>query len=125
MKLPITYVIANNGGYRIIKQRLLAFHGNSNFIGMDFVDPRIDFAALAQVDGHARRDASPSPMRWHLRCAARSRRPARSCSTSWSTRGCKLAVIGSRANWWARLQLRVGPFGHTLSHALSVVRRAW
>ena len=27
-KLPITYVIANNGGYRIIKQRLLAFHGN-------------------------------------------------------------------------------------------------
>jgi benzoylformate decarboxylase len=51
MKLPITYVIANNGGYRIIKQRLLAFHGNSNFIGMDFVDPRIDFAALAKSLG--------------------------------------------------------------------------
>jgi benzoylformate decarboxylase len=51
MKLPITYVIANNGGYRIIKQRLLAFHGNSNFIGMDFVDPRIDFAALAKSMG--------------------------------------------------------------------------
>ena len=39
MKLPITYVIANNGGYRIIKQRLMAFHGNDHFIGMDFVDP--------------------------------------------------------------------------------------
>jgi benzoylformate decarboxylase len=51
LKLPITYVIANNGGYRIIKQRLLAFHGNSNFIGMDFVDPRIDFAALARSMG--------------------------------------------------------------------------
>jgi len=51
LKLPITYVIANNGGYRIIKQRLLSFHGNSNFIGMDFVDPKIDFAALARSLG--------------------------------------------------------------------------
>jgi len=51
LKLPITYVIANNGGYRIIKQRLLAFHGNSNFIGMDFIDPKIDFTALAQSLG--------------------------------------------------------------------------
>src|SRR5207248_2690682 len=25
-KLPLTFVIVNNGGYRIIKQRLLAFH---------------------------------------------------------------------------------------------------
>src|SRR6476659_9987531 len=41
LKLPITYVIANNGGYRIIKQRLLSFHGNSNYIGMDFADPKI------------------------------------------------------------------------------------
>ena len=51
MKLPITYVIANNGGYRIIKQRLKAFHGNEHFIGMDFVDPKIDFAALAKSMG--------------------------------------------------------------------------
>jgi benzoylformate decarboxylase len=51
LKLPITYVIANNGGYRIIKQRLLSFHGNSTFIGMDFVDPKIDFAALARSLG--------------------------------------------------------------------------
>jgi benzoylformate decarboxylase len=51
LKLPITYVIANNGGYRIIKQRLLSFHGNSNFIGMDFADPKIDFTALAKSLG--------------------------------------------------------------------------
>lgn len=51
MKLPITYVIANNGGYRIIKQRLLAFHGNAQFVGMDFNDPYIDFCGLARSMG--------------------------------------------------------------------------
>jgi benzoylformate decarboxylase len=50
-KLPITYVIANNGGYRIIKQRLKSFHGSSHFIGMDFADPAIDFTALAKSLG--------------------------------------------------------------------------
>jgi len=50
-KLPITYVIANNGGYRIIKQRLRSFHGNDHYIGMDFADPAIDFAALARAMG--------------------------------------------------------------------------
>ena len=52
-KLPITYVIANNGGYRIIKQRLRSFHGNDHYIGMDFADPVIDFAALARSMGMA------------------------------------------------------------------------
>jgi benzoylformate decarboxylase len=54
-KLPITFVVFNNGGYRIIKQRLKLFHGTDRFIGMDFVDPPIDFAALARslgVPGH-------------------------------------------------------------------------
>jgi benzoylformate decarboxylase len=46
-KLPLTFVIANNGGYRIIKQRLLAFHGDDHFVGMDFVDPKVEFAELA------------------------------------------------------------------------------
>ena len=50
-QLPITFVIANNGGYRIIKQRLLSFHGNNHFIGMDFANPAIDFAALARAMG--------------------------------------------------------------------------
>ena len=51
LKLPITFVIANNGGYRIIKERLLAFHGNDTFIAMDFKDPSIEFADLARSLG--------------------------------------------------------------------------
>ena len=51
MKLPITYVIANNGSYRIIKQRLKSFHGNDHFLGMDFNDPAIDFVNLAKSMG--------------------------------------------------------------------------
>jgi benzoylformate decarboxylase len=50
-KLPITYVIANNGGYRIIKQRLKAFHGSDRYVGMDFEDPNIDFTGLARSLG--------------------------------------------------------------------------
>jgi len=50
-KLPLNVVIANNGGYRIIKQRLLAFHGDDHYVGMDFVDPPVDFAALARSLG--------------------------------------------------------------------------
>ena len=50
-KLPITVVICNNGGYRIIKQRLKAFHKNDHFIGMDFADPGVDFVGLAMSLG--------------------------------------------------------------------------
>ena len=50
-KLPIVFVVFNNGGYRIIKQRLKLFHSTERFIGMDFVDPPIDFAALARSLG--------------------------------------------------------------------------
>ena len=51
LNCPITYVIANNGGYRILKQRLLAFHGSDRFIGMDLHKPAIDFVALARSMG--------------------------------------------------------------------------
>jgi benzoylformate decarboxylase len=44
-------VICNNGGYRIIKQRLLAFHGDDHYVGMDFVDPPVDFSGLAKSMG--------------------------------------------------------------------------
>ncbi|QOZ31445.1 thiamine pyrophosphate-binding protein [Bradyrhizobium sp. CCBAU 53421] len=50
-KLPLTFVIVNNGGYRIIKQRLLAFHGDDNYVGMDFVDPPVDFTGVARSLG--------------------------------------------------------------------------
>jgi benzoylformate decarboxylase len=50
-KLPVIFLLCDNGGYRIIKQRLKAFHGNDTFIGMDFKDPAIDFAGLARAQG--------------------------------------------------------------------------
>jgi benzoylformate decarboxylase len=50
-KLPLNVVIVNNGGYRIIKQRLLAFHGDDHYVGMDFVDPPVDFSGLAKSFG--------------------------------------------------------------------------
>lgn len=50
-KLPVTFVLINNGGYRIIKQRLLAFHGNQRYVGMDFADPAVDFTAMARALG--------------------------------------------------------------------------
>ena len=50
-KLPLTVVIVNNGGYRIIKQRLLAFHGDDHYVGMDFIDPPVDFTGLAKSFG--------------------------------------------------------------------------
>ena len=51
MKLPITYVIANNGGYQIIKDRLRQLAANAAYIGMDFDEPPIDFVQLAQSMG--------------------------------------------------------------------------
>jgi len=50
-KLPVNYIICDNGGYRIIKERLFAFHGNENFIGMDFKEPAVDFVGLAAAVG--------------------------------------------------------------------------
>jgi benzoylformate decarboxylase len=50
-RLPLTVVIVNNGGYRIIKQRLLACHGDDHFVGMDFADPPVDFTGLAKSLG--------------------------------------------------------------------------
>jgi benzoylformate decarboxylase len=59
-KLPLTVVLINNGGYRIIKQRLLAFHGDDHFVGMDFKDPPVDYTAMAKALGlEAMRVESP------------------------------------------------------------------
>ena len=75
-KLPITFVIANNKGYRIIKQRLKAFHGNENYIGMDFVEPEIDFVGLARSMGvDAERITEPSQVRAALDAAIASGKP--------------------------------------------------
>jgi benzoylformate decarboxylase len=55
LKLPITYVIANNGSYRILKERLRARQKDARFIGMDLRDPPLDFVAMAQSMGVAAR----------------------------------------------------------------------
>jgi benzoylformate decarboxylase len=69
-KLPLTVVIVNNGGYRIIKQRLLAFHKDDNFVGMDFQDPPVDFVGLARSLGlEAVRVTEPGKLRQTLQAA--------------------------------------------------------
>ena len=71
-KLPLNFVIANNGGYRIIKQRLLAFHGDDNYIGMDFIDPPVDFAGMAKSMGlEAIKVADPAELKSVLSSAFR------------------------------------------------------
>ena len=76
LNLPITFVILDNKGYRIIKQRLLAFHGNDNFVGMDFTDPEIDFVGLARSLGMAaERIAEPGAVRPALEAAIASGGP--------------------------------------------------
>ena len=50
-KLPVTFIICDNGGYGIIKERLHDFHQNKNFIGMDFKDPEVDFVSLGRSLG--------------------------------------------------------------------------
>lgn len=51
LELPITYVIANSRGYRILKERLVAFHDNDRFVGMDLHAPELDFVGLATAMG--------------------------------------------------------------------------
>ena len=75
-RLPITYVIANNRGYRIIKERLVAFRKTDRFTGMDLRDPDLDFIALAQSFGlAARRVADPQDIAPALREAFASGQP--------------------------------------------------
>ncbi len=46
LELPITYVIVNNKSYRIIKERMVAMRQSDQFLGMDLVNPRLDFVAI-------------------------------------------------------------------------------
>lgn len=72
-KRPITYVIANNRSYRILKERLKAFRGTDRFVGMDLREPDIDFVALATSMGvRAARIERPDQFEPALREASRS-----------------------------------------------------
>jgi benzoylformate decarboxylase len=75
-RLPITYVIANNRGYRIIKERLVSFRKTDRFTGMDLRDPDIDFVSLATSMGlAARRVTHPHEIAPALRTAFASGQP--------------------------------------------------
>jgi benzoylformate decarboxylase len=77
MKLPITYVIPNNRGYRILKERLKSMRGTDKFIGMDIREPELDFVALAQSMGvPAQRIVDPAEVGPALRKAIASGAPA-------------------------------------------------
>ena len=56
------FVILNNTSYRILKQRLHMLRGHAaqvdNYVGMELVDPAIDFVSLARSFGVAAARAS-------------------------------------------------------------------
>ena len=75
-RLPVTYIVANNRGYRIIKERLVAFRKTDRFTGMDLRDPDIDFVSLAASFGlAARRVTDPQDIAPALREAFASGAP--------------------------------------------------
>ena len=75
-KLPVTYVIANNRSYRILKERLVSFRGSDRFVGMDLRDPSIDYTGLARAMGlTARRVTDPADLSAALREAVASGTP--------------------------------------------------
>jgi len=76
LKRPITYVIANNRGYRILKERLVSFRKTDKFVGMDIREPEIDFVRLAQSMGMpARRITEPQDILPALQAAIASGTP--------------------------------------------------
>jgi benzoylformate decarboxylase len=56
-RIAVVFVILNNRSYRILKQRLLALRGHAEqvdtYVGMELVDPPIDFVGLARSLGVA------------------------------------------------------------------------
>jgi benzoylformate decarboxylase len=77
LKLPVTYVIANNRGYRILKERLVSMRGTDRFVGMDIRDPAIDYVGLARSLGvPGRRVTDPNDVVPALREAAERSGPS-------------------------------------------------
>ncbi len=69
-KLPLSVVIVNNGGYRIIKQRLLALDGDDRSCRHGFRRPPVDFAGVAKLLGlEAIRISDPAQLKPQLKSA--------------------------------------------------------
>jgi benzoylformate decarboxylase len=76
-RIPVTYVICNNASYRILKLNMLEYLGEAmagrKFVGMDLVDPVLDFAQIAQAFGiRGQRVERPEEFGPALRSALRS-----------------------------------------------------
>ena len=56
-RIPVVFVILNNTSYRILKQRLHALRGLAEqvdtYVGMELIDPPVDFVGLARSFGVA------------------------------------------------------------------------
>jgi benzoylformate decarboxylase len=56
-QVPVVFVILNNASYRILKQRVNNMRGHAAqtdlYVGMDLVNPRVDFVGLARSFGLA------------------------------------------------------------------------
>jgi benzoylformate decarboxylase len=56
-RIDVAFVIFNNSSYRILKQRLHALRGLAeqadSYVGMELIDPKIDFVGLARSLGIA------------------------------------------------------------------------
>jgi benzoylformate decarboxylase len=56
-RIPVVFVILNNTSYRILKQRLHSLRGLAEqadtYVGMELIDPAIDFVSLARSFGIA------------------------------------------------------------------------
>ena len=67
-KVGVVWVIFNNRSYRILKQRVNAMRGfaaqTDRFVGMDLVEPEIDYLGLARSLGRrGRAPPTASPTR--------------------------------------------------------------
>src|SRR4029079_11200475 len=60
-KLPVVFIITNNEGYQILKNRLKLFHGNDTPIGMDFNDPPMNITKIAEGFGVAAERVDTAP----------------------------------------------------------------
>ncbi len=79
--IPVTYVICNNQSYRILKLNMLEYLGEAmagrKFIGMDLVDPVLDFGQIARAFGiRGQRVERPEELGPALRSALRSGEPS-------------------------------------------------
>jgi len=76
-RLPVTYVVIDNGGYRILQQRLLARGRSRNLVGMELREPAIDWVHVARGFGlAASRVADPAALHDALRQAIAGGQPA-------------------------------------------------